>query len=438
MGNMSSFWRVGVVFLTFALHILVYLTAREDFYMLLGLFTGAFWLYLLIIKEYEIKDVLYMALALRVFWLFAAPNLSEDYNRFLWDGEVTLSGKNVYGYTPSDLIVLDEFDFSLNGELYKHMNSPDYYSVYPPVNQLYFIVSGVFSDSLYGRLFTLKLLFFLTEFLGLIVLFKLASSKRVATEKFSLWALNPLVIIEGIGNLHFEVVMLVYVLLAVLYFKKNWWLSAIFFGIAISTKLLPLMFLPLLIPYLGWGKSIKYGAVAGLTFLITFLPFLSVEVLLNMWSSIDLYFQSFEFNASIFYIVKYIGELTVGWDVVKIAGPIMAGITVLVIACLSFLPRKSWKLSLPAASLVVSAVYLLMSTTVHPWYALIPFGISLFSKHKFPFWWTGLIFLSYSFYIDGTIEEKPLFLFIEYGMLFFLIAREVIRKKRLRKEIMQE
>ena len=157
MGNMSSFWRVGVVFLTFALHILVYLTAREDFYMLLGLFTGAFWLYLLIIKEYEIKDVLYMALALRVFWLFAAPNLSEDYNRFLWDGEVTLSGKNVYGYTPSDLIVLDEFDFSLNGELYKHMNSPDYYSVYPPVNQLYFIVSGVFSDSLYGRLFTLKL-----------------------------------------------------------------------------------------------------------------------------------------------------------------------------------------------------------------------------------------------------------------------------------------
>jgi len=435
MGNMSSFWRVGVVFLTFALHILVYLTAREDFYMLLGLFTGAFWLYLLIIKEYEIKDVLYIALALRVFWLFAAPTLSEDYNRFLWDGEVTLSGKNVYGYTPSDLIVLDEFDFSLNGELYKHMNSPDYYSVYPPVNQLYFIVSGVFSDSLYGRLFTLKLLFFLTEFLGLIVLCKLASSKRVATEKFSLWALNPLVIIEGIGNLHFEVVMLVYVLLAVLYFKKNWWLSAVFFGIAISTKLLPLMFLPLLIPYLGWGKSIKYGALAGLTFLITFLPFLSVEVLLNMWSSIDLYFQSFEFNASIFYIVKYIGELTVGWDVVKIAGPIMAGITVLVIACLSFLPRK---LSLPAASLVVSTVYLLMSTTVHPWYALIPFGISLFSKHKFPFWWTGLIFLSYSFYIDGTIEEKPLFLFIEYGMLFLLIAREVIRKKRLRKEMVQE
>ena len=53
---MSSFWRVGIVFLTFAAHILVFLTAREDFYMLLGLFTGAFWLYLLIIEEYDITD----------------------------------------------------------------------------------------------------------------------------------------------------------------------------------------------------------------------------------------------------------------------------------------------------------------------------------------------------------------------------------------------
>ncbi|MFT4722915.1 MAG: alpha-1,6-mannosyltransferase, partial [Flavobacteriales bacterium] len=136
---MSSFWRVGIVFLTFAAHILVFLTAREDFYMLLGLFTGAFWLYLLIIDEYDITDVFYMAIALRVFWLFSTPTLSDDYHRFLWDGEVTLSGKNVYGHTPSDLIVLGEFDTSLNGDLYKQMNSPDYFSVYPPVNQLYFI-----------------------------------------------------------------------------------------------------------------------------------------------------------------------------------------------------------------------------------------------------------------------------------------------------------
>lgn len=432
---MSSFWRVGIVFLTFAAHILVFLTAREDFYMLLGLFTGAFWLYLLIIDEYDITDVFYMAIALRVFWLFSTPTLSDDYHRFLWDGEVTLSGKNVYGHTPSDLIVLGEFDTSLNGDLYKQMNSPDYFSVYPPVNQLYFIASGLFTDSVYGRLLTLKILFFLTEFIGLFTLFRLALSKGVAIGKFSLWALNPLVIIEGMGNLHFEVVMLTYVILAVVYFKKSWLLSAIFFGIAISTKLLPLMFLPLLIPYLGWGRSIKYGVIAGLTFLITFLPFLSLEVLLNIWSSIDLYFQSFEFNASIFYIVKLIGELTVGWDIVETAGPIMAGITVLVIASLSFFPQKTWKLSLPAAALIVSTVYLLMSTTVHPWYALIPFGISLFSKHKFPFWWTGLIFLSYSFYINGTIEEKPLFLFIQYGVLFLLIGREVVKKGRLKKEI---
>ncbi|MFK7757247.1 MAG: hypothetical protein AB8B53_09990 [Flavobacteriales bacterium] len=432
---MNSFWRVAIVFLTFLAHIIVLITAREEFYLILGAFTGAFFFYLLIIEEYKLKDVFYMAVALRIIWLFSTPNLSNDYFRFLWDGELSASGINVFGTLPTDLAVDSEFSNLLNQELYDGMNSKDYFSVYPPVNQLYFLVSAIGGESLSARLFILKVVFFLTEFLGLLVLFKLATNTRVAKEKFALWALNPLVIIEGVGNLHFEVVMLVYVLLAVVYFKKNWMLSAVFCGLAISTKLLPIMFLPLLIPYFGWGRSIKYGALAGGVFLITFLPFLNVEIIQNIWSSIDLYFQTFEFNASIFYIVKYIGELTVGWDIIQTAGPIMAGVTILVIATLSFNPKTKNYITLPTALLAVSTVYLLMSTTVHPWYILIPFGISLFSKHKFPVWWTLLVFLSYSFYMNGTLEDKPLFLILQYGVLFLLIGQEILSMYKKTKSI---
>ncbi len=426
---MNSFWRVAIIFLTFLAHVLILLTAREEFYIILGGFTCAFFMYLLIIEEYEVQDVFYMAVALRLIWLFATPNLSNDYFRFIWDGEVTASGINVFGSIPTELAVDSEFNTSLNQQLYEGMNSKEYFSVYPPVNQLYFLVSALGGESLPVRLFLLKLVFFLTEFLGLFVLFKLASSKSVAKEKFSLWALNPLVIIEGIGNLHFEVVMLVYVLLAVVYFKRNWKLSAVFCGLAISVKLLPVMFLPLLIPYLGWGKSLRYGGLAGAVFLLTFTPFLSLEVIQNIWSSIDLYFQTFEFNSSIFNVVNYVGKQVVGWDITQSAGPIMAIITILVIALLSFNPKTKTYFNLPTAMLVASTTYLLMSTTVHPWYILIPFGISLFSKHKFATWWTFLVFLSYSFYMYDSLENKPLWLFIQYGFLFVLIGQQIFTKR---------
>ncbi len=427
---MTSFWRYNIVFLMVIAHIVLTITAREDFHFILGAFAAAFVLYILVVEEYELKQVFYIAIALRLLWLFTTPNLSDDYYRFIWDGELTLNGINVFSSTPSDLIVTPEFSSELHNELYDGMNSKDYYSVYPPINQVYFILSGLISDSIFGRLLTLKLLFFLTEFIGLFVLFKLASSAQIVKDKFSLWALNPLVIVEGVGNLHFEVLVLVYILLAICYFKRNWWLSAIFYGVAISTKLLPLMFLPLLIPFFGWMKSIKYGAVAGGVFVLTFVPFMSLEILQNTWSSIDLYFQTFEFNASIYYIVRWIGELSFGWNIIQTAGPVMAGITILVIAIFSFTPKRYLKLNLPATALIVSTVYLLMSTTVHPWYALIPFGISLFSKHKYPFWWTGLIFLSYSFYLNGTAEEKPLFLFIEYGILFGLMGWGIVKRRK--------
>ncbi len=426
MGTLSSFWRVGVVFLTLLANVLIFITAREDFYLLLGLITGLFWLYLLIIEEFEVKQVFILAVVLRLFWVFAPPTLSDDYHRFLWDGEVTLSGLNVYEHLPSDLIDEGEFHNSLSQELYDYMNSPDYFTVYPPVNQLYFTLSGVFSDSVYGRLLTLKILFFLTEFLGLFILFKFAAQWDLSSSKFALWALNPLVILEGIGNLHFEVIMLTFVLLAVLYFHRKWWLSAVFLGVAVSIKLLPVMFLPLLIPHFGWAKSVRYGLVAGGVFLVSFLPFFSPDVALKMWSSIDLYFQSFEFNASIFYIVKWIGELVVGWDIIQTAGPVMAVITTVLIGILSFTPKRIIPLEFPLRLLIISTFYLLMSTTVHPWYVLIPFGISLFTKIKYPLWWTFLAFLSYSSYLNGTISEKPIFLWLEYGVLVGLIVREVV------------
>ena len=57
-----------------------------------------------------------------------------------------------------------------------------------------------------------------------------------------LYALNPFIILEFSGNVHFEGVMIFFILLALYYLLKNQWIaSAAFLGVAVQVKLIPLI-----------------------------------------------------------------------------------------------------------------------------------------------------------------------------------------------------
>ncbi|MGB3774983.1 MAG: polyprenol phosphomannose-dependent alpha 1,6 mannosyltransferase MptB, partial [Leeuwenhoekiella sp.] len=184
----------------------------------------------------------------RLVFLLATPNLSQDFYRFLWDGEVLLSGLNPYLFTPQELLSTGA-EIAHADQLYTGMGtlSASHFTNYPPINQLFFAIAAFFGkSSLLGGIIALRTLIIAADLGILYVGTKILEHLKLPKHRIFWYVLNPFIIIELTGNLHFEGVMLFFLLFSIyLLICKKWIWAAVLFGISISVKLLPLMLLPL-------------------------------------------------------------------------------------------------------------------------------------------------------------------------------------------------
>jgi len=400
-------------------------------------------------KEFAWRDLILIAMLFRAAFLFSEPRLSDDYYRFIWDGRLVAAGENPYLILPNDFAEsVRAEELGINAEIFEGMNSKQYYTVYPPLNQALFAFSSFmgFGDPM-AELFFLHLIILFSDLLFLSIMVKLLRRFSIPHTAAIGYALNPLVIIELSGNLHFEGVVLTFLALAVwLYLQKEkwWWISAVCFGAAVSVKLLPLMLLPLVAAVLKW-KAIRYFFVVGVTFLIGFLPFYSFQLIEHWQASITLYFKSFEFNASIYYVVRSIGSQLVGYNPIQTVGPVLSLVTLSAILVLAFLQFRKNTTHAKARFLQVAQslkltylVYFLMATTVHPWYIITLAAISVFTSRKDALLWSFLVVLSYSHYDGGGFQENYIFIALEYAFLAIVILMPTSLLKKGQVKVLNE
>src|SRR5690606_26566724 len=83
-----------------------YFIPRTSFFTGFLVFTGLFILYYLLYLKagtlLNLKKVLLYAFILRISLLFSLPQWSEDYVRFVWDGQLIVLGHNPYETTPQE------------------------------------------------------------------------------------------------------------------------------------------------------------------------------------------------------------------------------------------------------------------------------------------------------------------------------------------------
>ncbi|MFZ1751272.1 MAG: hypothetical protein WAU01_13805, partial [Saprospiraceae bacterium] len=136
--------------------------------------------------------IIIFGVLLRLCLVFAFPLLSDDIFRFYWDGTLTHHGLSPYGNLPTEVL---KFGIpSLNQELFSVLNSPNYYTIYPPVSQLYYAVSAWFGDVFVFSI-VLKSLFIITETSGAIIIVTLLKKLQLPLTLIGLYFIHPLVLI---------------------------------------------------------------------------------------------------------------------------------------------------------------------------------------------------------------------------------------------------
>lgn len=415
--------------------ILAYVLTRENTFWLVSIFGILFVLFWSIHRQIKTwKQLLLLGLLFRLVFICATPNLSQDFYRYLWDGNLMGMGINPYLHTPKEVVELVQFPFS--SVLYEKMGflSNVNYSNYPPLSQYLFQGMAFFSQkNLFGGIIFLRFIYFMFEMLLFFLGKNLIKTLKLSPNLASWYFLNPLLIIETYGNLHGEGVMCGIFLLGLGFlFQKRVFFSALLFGISIAFKLFPLLFLPLFYFYFRRKRRLLFYGIITTTVFLFFLPFSNENTALNYWKTLNLWFNTFEFNASLFYLLRAIGFELVGFNIIKIVGLIMPFFLITSIGYISLRNRNLTDIQILKNLLWVCSLYLFTATTVHPWYVISLVALGLLSGYLFPLVWSATVFLSYTAYGSPEVEESAVALVLEYSIVYACLAYELWKKPLLK------
>jgi len=173
----------------------------------------------------------------------------------------------------------------------------------------------------------------------------------------------------------------------------------------------------------NWRKSLKYALTAGAVFLLPFLFFFNPTIVGNVSTTLDLYFRRFEFNASLYYLLRGVGTYLTGFNPIATIGPLLALASVSLILFFSWSKKRN--LSLPERWLFALTAYLLCATTVHPWYVVPLIALSVLTTFRFPIVWSVVLPLTYVAYGQVPFQENLWVVAAEYLVVLGWLTYEI-------------
>lgn len=416
-----------------------YYIERHETWPLLAVYFGLFLIFTIIIRERDMFSEAQLnfwvaaSVIFRALLLFSVPALSDDFYRFIWDGRLLAAGYHPFSEVPAYYMERRAGIPGIDEELFNHLNARETFTSYPSIAQYIFWISVKLSpSSIYGSVVVMKFMLFLFELGTLQLIRRLLQTFNLNGTNILFYSLNPLVILEITGNLHFEGVMIFFFLLAIyLLTRQRFLVSSFAFALSVCAKLIPVIFLPLFVRYFGWKKAIIYALLTAVLVVVLSLPLLSKDIISGFSTSLGYYFLRFEFNASVYYVIRGLGYLFAGFNIIQFAGPALAFAATLVILKITLqnlpsrfpgeIDRRFFE-----TALWCLLVYFLSTSILHPWYIITLLAVSVFTPYRFPVVWTGMIFLTYAGYTEHGFNENLVLVAIEYIVVIGYLLFETV------------
>lgn len=208
----------------------------------------------------NLRTIFLLSVLVRLcFW---GMEVSDDVNRYLWEGR--LVGE---GISPYHQVAMDEFYAKERDGYWELMNHRDRLTAYPPL--VMFVFAGIsWVDYHYDAM---KAAFIFFDLLVVLSLLLLLHKRQLPLRHALLYSLNPIVLFSFAGEAHYDslfILAMVLALYAWLQRKEGWaWLAI---GVAIQIKILAVI----LVPWMFFRASKKWKVIyAGIAMIVPSLWF---------------------------------------------------------------------------------------------------------------------------------------------------------------------
>lgn len=363
--------------------------------------------------------VLGTALVLRLIAFPMAPALSDDASRYLWDGGLTVLGISPYAHRPDAPELADVRQDGAMAERFERMNSPGYYTVYPPLSQAVFAIAAAVPGAS-SPWYVLKGWLTLVEGLGIWALSRVVPSGRLAW-----YALSPVAVIEIAGQGHSEGLLVGAI-------GVLWWAivrgRSSLLGPAVVAagwvKLYPFALGTLFVQRLRPGQWVGVAVLA----LALGAPLGVGDGLSHVLESVRLYSGTLDF-----YAAPYLGLKALVYPIrAESAGRLAAALLSsgwLAVVLWAWHRDRGAVVGARRLLIVVVAGYALQSPMVHPWNALGALALTPLMTIRAPIaWLVALSSLTYVRYV-GMEGVYAAAIWIGWGGAAVLWGRALYRKR---------
>jgi alpha-1,6-mannosyltransferase len=209
--------------------------------------------------------ILGVAALMRLGVLVLQPYLSDDINRYVWDGRVEAAGINPYRYVPVDPHLATLQDDVIFPNVNRSTYAP---TIYPPVAEYIFFIATRVSEALTWMKATMVCF----ELASVVLLLRLLVLFALPRERILIYAWHPLALWEFAGSGHIDAAVIAFVALAIWARRRETaWLTGSALAAATLVKYFPAVIFPALYRRWDW----KMPAAAAATAFVAYLPFLS-------------------------------------------------------------------------------------------------------------------------------------------------------------------